>query len=181
MRTLRLHGITRDAWERHGDGSGWMYDIEEIGYKYNITDIASALGLEQLGKLEYMWKKRRRIARRYNTAFAGCEGLHLYRVKPGRVSSWYLYPLNLNSEALSIDRDRFIVEMEERGISLSVHFIPLYRFTYYREMGYKSTEYPNCEWVFERTLSLPIYPAMDDREADYVIESVLDLVKKHKR
>jgi len=153
----------------------------EAGFKYNTTDIASAIGIEQLKKAEEMWRMRKRIAERYSGAFRGSEGLILYTVKPDRETSWYLYPVDLNLEALSITRDRFIEEMRDRGVGLSVHFIPLYEFTYYRKLGFTGEGYDNSRWVFERTMSLPIFPGMTDAEIDYVIENVLDIVKNNRR
>jgi dTDP-4-amino-4,6-dideoxygalactose transaminase len=178
---LRLHGIDRDAWERLRSTRFWQYDVVEAGYKYNTTDIASAIGIEQLKKVELMWKMRNRIAERYTDAFNNRDELFPYTVKPDRVSAWHLYPLDLNIDTLKIGRDRFIEEMRGRGVGLSVHFIPLYEFTYYKRMGYSGKEYGNCRWVFDRTVSLPIFPGMADEEVNYVIENVLDIVKSGRR
>jgi len=182
MRILRLHGISKDAWKRYTKEGSWEYDVLENGYKYNTTDINAALGLAQLKKADWLWERRKYIAERYNEAFKDYEELILYKVKEDRTSSWHLYPLKLNLKALKIDRNRFIEELKNRGIGTSVHFIPLYRFTYYREkFGYTPREFPNSEWVFERVLSLPIYPGMTEEEADYVIENVVDIVKTFRR
>jgi len=182
MRILRLHGISKDAWKRYTKEGSWEYDVLENGYKYNTTDINAALGLAQLKKADWLWKRRKHIAERYNEAFKDYEELILYRVKEDRISSWHLYPLKLNLKALKIDRNRFIEELKKRGIGTSVHFIPLYRFTYYKErLGYTPKEFPNSEWVFERVLSLPIYPGMTEEEIDYVIENVVDIVKTYRR
>ena len=181
MQILRLHGISKDAWKRYSDRGHWYYDVVDLGYKYNITDIQSALGLVQLEKQGEMLEKRKHIAERYNRAFEEREELITYRVKSDRTTAWHLYPLKLNLESLKIDRDTFIELLKERGIGTSVHFIPLYRFTYYKNLGYSGENYPNSEWVFEREISLPIYPGMTDKEVDYVIETVIDLVKKYRR
>jgi dTDP-4-amino-4,6-dideoxygalactose transaminase len=178
---LRLHGIDRDAWERATSPRFWQYDVVEAGYKYNTTDIASAIGLVQLRNVEAIWEKRKRIAERYAAAFRNCEGLAPCAVRPDRESSWYLYVIDLALERLSITRDAFVEAMRERGIGLSVHFIPLYEFTYYKNLGYDGRDCPNCARVFDRTVSLPIFPGMTDAEADYVIGNVLDLVTKNRR
>ncbi len=180
-RMLRLHGINRDAWQRHNSKSFWQYDVMEAGFKYNTTDIASAMGIVQLKKVEAIWGMRKRIAERYTGAFRGREELFLYTVKPDRETSWYLYPVNLNIDALTITRDRFIEEMRDRGVGLSVHFIPLYEFTYYRKLGFTGEGYDNSRWVFERTMSLPIFPGMTDAEIDYVIGNILDIVDNNRR
>ncbi len=181
MRLLRLHGVTRDAWKRENSDNFWEYDIIEPGFKYNTTDINSAIGIEQLKKANYMQKMRISIAKKYNEAFKKNEALILYTIKDKRETSWYLYPLKLNLESLSIDRNKFVNELKSKGISVSVHFIPLYRFSYYKKLSYNIKDFPGSEWVFERTFSLPIYPGMSEKEIDYVTENVLDIVKKYKR
>jgi dTDP-4-amino-4,6-dideoxygalactose transaminase len=181
MRLLRLHGISRDAWKRYLEGGSWRYDVIEPGYKYNTTDIASALGLAQLSKLEMMLDLRKGIAGKYTAAFSGREELVPYRVPEDRVSAWHLYPLRLNLEALSISRDRFIDELSGRGIGTSVHFIPLYRFTAYRGMSAGPEDYPGSERAFGRSISLPIYPSMTDTETEYVIQSCIDIIARSRR
>ncbi|RUM50249.1 MAG: UDP-4-amino-4,6-dideoxy-N-acetyl-beta-L-altrosamine transaminase [Hydrogenothermus sp.] len=182
LRILRLHGISKDAWKRYTKEGSWEYDVIENGFKYNTTDINSALGLAQLKKLEWMWKKRTEIAQKYNEVFKDYEELILYKVKDDRTSSWHLYPLKLNLEALKINRNQFIEELKKRGIGTSVHFIPLYRFSYYRKnFDYNPKDFPNSEWIFERVVSLPIFPGMSDEDINHVIENIIDLVKKSKR
>ncbi|MGQ9841984.1 MAG: DegT/DnrJ/EryC1/StrS family aminotransferase [Spirochaetota bacterium] len=178
---LRLHGMNRDAWKRYDKGGSWQYDVEEMGYKYNMTDIAAAMGLSQLKKVEMLQKKREAIAYKYNEAFAERDALIPYTIKEGN-SAWHLYPLKINKEALSITRDKYIVKLEEHGIKTSVHFIPLYRFLYFKKrFGDMAHNFPNCEWVFEREISLPIYPSMTDEEVVYVIEHVMDIATKYRR
>ncbi len=98
------------------------------------------------------------------------------------VSSWHLYPLKINLEALSISRNEYILKLEERGIKTSVHFIPLYRFSYFvKRFGSQEAMFPNSEWVFAREISLPIFPSMTDEQIDFVIESVLSIAQQFKR
>ena len=181
LRSLRLHGIGRDAWKRYSSEGSWAYDVLETGYKYNMTDIAAAIGMEQLKKLDWMNERRAEIATSYDRAFSGHDAFIPYGVRAERSSARHLYPLRLNLDALSIDRARFIAGLKERGVGASVHFIPLYRFTQYARMGFAAADYPSCEWVFERELSLPIYPGMETAEIERVIEAVLDLAKTFKR
>ena len=181
MRTLRLHGISKDAWNRYSASGTWVYDVEYAGYKYNTTDLNAAMGIEQLKKIQLMQEMRKKIAEKYNKAFKDHEELILYRVRDDRTTSWHLYPLKLNTETLSCTRDEFIESLKKQGVGTSVHFIPLYRFTYYRGLGYSADKYPNSEWVFERSLSLPIFPGMTEEESDHVIECVTGLVKKNRR
>ncbi len=181
LRSLRLHGIGKDAWKRYSAEGSWAYDVLEIGYKYNMTDLSAAIGIEQLKKLDWMNERRAAVAAAYDAAFAGADALIPYGRREGRSSAWHLYPLRLNLEALSIDRARFITELKERGVGASVHFIPLYRFTHYSEMGYRAADYPASEWVFDREVSLPIYPGMEDLEVGGVIEAVLNIVHAYRR
>jgi len=182
MRILRLHGISKDAWNRYSKEGSWYYEVVEAGYKYNMTDIQAALGLPQLNKVDWMWQQRVDIARRYTEAFSNEDALGIPTVKPDRETAWHLYVIKLNLEALTADRTAFIDQLAQRGISTSVHFIPLHRHPYYRDtFGLTSADYPNSEWVYERCLSLPIYPGMTDEEVVYVIDNVLDLCRKGRR
>lgn len=181
MRLLRLHGVTRDAWTRENTVNFWEYDVTEPGFKYNPTDINSAIGIEQLKKADEMQAMRMRIAKKYNEAFRNNDSLIPYIVKKNSETSWYLYPLKLNLESISIDRNRFLNELKTSGIYTSVHFIPLYRLSYYKSLGYSIKDYPDSEWIFERVFSLPIFPGMTDQEIDYVIDNVLDILKKYKK
>lgn len=181
FRNLRLHGIGKDSWNRYSDEGSWTYDVADLGYKYNMTDIAAALGCAQLARCDWMHGERVRMAKRYSEGLASVDGLIPYPQMPGRACAWHLYPLKLELDALRLNRDRFIAELKEKGIGTSVHFIPLYRFSYYRRLGYKAASYPASEWIFERVLSLPIFPGMSDEELSYVIECVVDLARKHKR
>jgi len=182
MRILRLHGISKDAWKRYAKGGSWYYEVLEAGFKYNTTDLQAALGLAQLKKVEWLWQKRQNIARRYTEAFSSVPQLITPVVKPDRETAWHLYVIKLNLEALSIDRNSFIEKMREREIETSVHFIPLHRHPYYRNIyGCNPKDFPNAEWIYERSISLPIYPGMTDAEVNYVAETVIDLCNTFKR
>lgn len=182
MKMLRLHGISQDAWKRHSDEGSWYYEVLEAGYKYNMTDIQAGLGLAQLKKLEWMWKRRKEIAEKYTEAFKSLEEIITPFVKPDRVSAWHLYVIKLNLEALKIDRAGFIEELKDRGIGTSVHFIPLHRHPFYRDtFDYRAEDFPNAEWVYERIISLPIYPGMTNKQVNRVIESVIEVIKENKR
>lgn len=180
-RSLRLHGMNRDAWKRYHKGGSWRYDIVEQGYKYNMTDIAASMGLTQLQKIETLRMMREVIAQQYTEAFRNNEALIPYEITKS-TSAWHLYPLKINCEALTIDRDEFIEKLEELGIKTSVHFIPLYRFSYFvKRLGKQEKNFPNCEWIFAREISLPIFPSMSTQQVNYVIENVLAIAKKFKR
>ncbi len=182
MRTLRCHGISKDGWKRYSKDGSWYYEVLEAGYKYNITDIESALGLAQLRKLEWMWEARDKIASLYTKAFAPLDGVITPFVKPDRKTAWHLYTIKLNLEALNIDRAMFIDELKLRGIGTSVHFIPLHRHPFYRNcFGCSAADFPHAEWVYERVISLPIFPSMTQEEVYYVIDVIADLCDKWAR
>jgi len=182
MGMLRLHGISRDAWQRYSKEGTWYYEVLDAGCKYNMTDIQAALGLAQLRKLDWMWQMRKEIAAKYNEAFGNTEQLITPFLKYDRESAWHLYALKLNLESLSIDRERFINELSARGIGASVHFIPLYRHPFYaRCYGYRGEDYPESEWIYERVISLPIYPGMMEEDVAGVADVVLYLASKFKR
>lgn len=173
MRLMRLHGIERDAWKRyHGDGS-WHYDVLESGFKYNLTDFQSAIGLVQLAKCDAMQKARQAIAERYSAAFSSFDELVTPMVLPDRSTSWHLYVLRLHLDRLTVDRNTFIQALQRRGVACSVHFIPLHLHPYYRrKYGYQLGQFPGAEQEYRACLSLPIYPSMTDEEVRCVIRTV---------
>ncbi len=182
IRILRLHGISKDAWKRYSDEGSWYYEVTDLGYKYNMTDIQAALGIAQLKKVDYMWERRKEIARKYTDAFRNSKFIIPPLEKPDRVSAWHLYVIKLNLEAITIDRSRFIEELKRMGVGTSVHFIPLHRHPFYKNtFGYSLDDFPSAEWVYERCVSLPIYPQMSDWEIEFVIESVCNVCKRFER
>ena len=176
IKSLRLHGITHDAWKRYSREGSWIYDVRFLGYKYNTTDFNAALGLVQLARQSQLQKKREAVAAMYTEAFSEVEELIPFKIKKDRSSSWHLYPLKLRTELLAITRDEFIDEMKSRGISTSVHFIPTHHFSFYKNAGYGSGDFPETDWIFERTVSLPIYPDLVEDEIAYIIENVIDII-----
>ena len=179
MRLMRLHGIERDAWKRYrGDGS-WCYEVHEAGFKYNLTDLQSAMGLVQLAKSDSMRESRQAIAKKYSDAFSPFEELVVPAVKPDRSTSWHLYILRLRLDLLNADRDQFIDALRRQGIGCSVHFIPLHLHPYYqRAYGYRSGAFPRAEQEYRRCLSLPIDPGMTEQEMDRVIAAVKQTTAK---
>jgi len=176
MRLMRLHGIERDAWKRYrGDGS-WFYEVLEAGFKYNLTDFQSAMGLVQLAKSDAMRQARERIAQQYSDAFSSCDELVIPTVLPDRSTSWHLYILRLRLDGLNKDRNGFIEALHRRGVACSVHFIPLHLQPYYRRAyGYQSGDFPHAEREYDSCLSLPIYPGITETEINYVISAVLNI------
>lgn len=176
-RMMSLHGISRDAWKRYTAEGTWAYDIIAPGYKYNLTDVAAALGLVQLDKLERMWHRRVEIARRYDAAFARVAALEVPTRTAANQHAWHLYMLRIDNDRVVGGRDRVMDELRRRNIGASVHFIPLHLHSYYRDTyGYKPEDFPIATREFRREISLPIYSRMVDQDVDDVIDAVLDIV-----
>lgn len=185
MTIMQLHGISKDAWKRYTADGSWYYEIHQPGYKYNMTDIAAAIGIHQLNKCDLMYNKRKNIAKQYNHAFSTLDAYlstpFVYQNKVTYPHAWHLYIIQLNLENLTINRARFIEEMKKRNIGTSVHFIPLHLQPYYQKTyGYKKGHFPNAEKIYERCVSLPIYPKMTHEDVRDVIESVKDIIAKFK-
>ena len=174
MRLLSLHGISKDAWNRYSEKGKWYYEIENAGWKYNMTDIQAALGIPQIKKLDRFIEIRRRHADLYNNSLKGINGVITPFEDPRAKHIYHLYPLLLDE----YNRDRFIENMNDNGIGCSVHFIPLHLHPYYRSMGFKKGDYPNAEWVYEREVSLPLYPKMTIEDVNYVINGVEGLLEE---
>jgi dTDP-4-amino-4,6-dideoxygalactose transaminase len=182
LQVMRLHGIGRDAWKRYTSEGSWFYEVREAGYKYNLSDLQAALGVVQLAKCDEMNLSRERIAKRYSCAFRSFEPLEVPATFSDRTTSWHLYVLRLHLDQLRIDRNKFISELADRGVSTSVHFIPLHlQPVYQRDYGYKAGDLPVAEREYHRSLSLPIYSAMSDEEVDQVIWAVSDVVSTWSR
>ncbi len=171
MKINRLHGISQDAWDRYTQKGSWYYEVVDNGNKYNTTDMNAALGLVQLQKQDILRAKRANIAATYHEAFKGNTNIVLPHIKEDRVTSWHLYVIKVPN------RDEVIEQLKRRGIGCSVHFIPVHKHPYYKtRYKYKHEDYPVAESVFARSLSLPIYPDMQEREIAYVAESVLEII-----
>jgi len=176
IRAMRLHGISRDQ-NPHCEPDSWRYEVRETGYKYNLTDLQSALGLVQLAKCDAMFQARRQIAETYNSAFRSVEALETPPAQPDRESSWHLYVLRLQTGLMRISRDKFIQELAERGVHASVHFIPLHlQPAYQKRYGYSEGDLPVAEREYRRYISLPIYPTMNEAEIQHVISSIAEVV-----
>ncbi len=181
-RVMRLHGISKDAWKRYSVEGNWYYEIQAPGFKYNMPDLAGAVGLAQLSKAERIWKRRTEMAATYSDVFSRFEELEVPTVGPDIQHSWHLYLLRLNLDFLSIDRDEFISELKRRRICASVHFIPLHLHPFYRsEYGYEPEDFPVAFTEFKREVSLPIYTKMTDEDVQDVVTAVTEVVTRFSR
>ena len=181
-RLLSLHGMSHDAWKRYGSKGSWQYAVEEAGFKYNITDIASALGMAQLEKLDAMQATRKEYAALYDELLADCEAVSRVRSGPEVDSCEHLYVLKLDLSRLTIDRAEFIEKLSDYKIGTSVHFIPLHlQPLYQRVLGSKRGDFPRCEAFFDRILSLPLYPSMTREDVCYVAQAVREIAQQYRK
>ena len=182
MRIMSLHGISRDAWKRYTAEGSWYYEIVAPGYKYNLTDVASAIGLGQLARAEIMRDRRAWIAEKFDDAFHSCDALELMARSPEDEHAHHLYVIKLRPGILSIDRGRFIEELKQLGVGTSVHFIPLHVHPYYREQfGYAPDSLPVALDLYSRSISLPVYSRMSNEDVERVITSVLEVTARRRR
>jgi dTDP-4-amino-4,6-dideoxygalactose transaminase len=176
-RIMALHGISRDAWKRYTAEGSWYYEITAPGFKYNMTDVAAAMGIAQLRKAERMLRRRSEIARQFNDAFASIPQIQIPHECDDNDHAWHLYMLRLNLDMLSIDRAQFYDALKKRNIGASVHFIPLHVHPYYRNLyGFEPTDFPIAYSEYMREISLPIYSKMSNEDVEDVISAVLGIV-----
>lgn len=169
VRRLSLHGLSAAAWSRYDKGGWWDYDVLELGYKYNMTDMQGALALAQMGRADAMRDRREAIAGRYEAALRGIPGLTIPRVVVGTRHAWHLYQIAIDPKQARMDRTALALALKEDGIGTSVHFKPLHLFAYYQKlMGLGPGAFPRAEAAYAGTLSLPIYPDLTDANVDRV-------------
>jgi len=182
MRILCLHGINRDAWNRYSDRGNWYYEVTTSGYKYNLSDIQSAIGIHQLRKQERFLDIRTRYADLYNRAFENVPELELPPDNSWSRHSWHLYGLRLNLEQLEITRAQFIEELRKKNICASVHFIPIPLLPFFsRYASLPENQCPSALALYPRLVSLPLYPAMTVQQLLHVADSVKKIVRTARR
>lgn len=181
MRTLSLHGMSRDAWKRYTSAGSWYYEVMAAGYKYNMTDIQAAMGLHQLAKLDGFIRVRGRFASMYDGAFAGLPEVWTPLRHDDRDHIFHLYTVQLDLERLAIDRAQFIELLSGYNIGASVHFIPVHLHPYYRDtFGYRPADFSMAESIYERIVSLPLFPRMSDSDVAYVIDVVKYFIESNR-
>lgn len=175
---FRSHGITRNRKllkENHGP---WYYEMQFLGYNYRMTDIQAALGTSQMKKLDAFVDKRKEIARAYNEAFDSIDAVITPKQLNISDSSWHLYILQFKLDQLSVTRKEIYEELQMRNIGVNVHYIPVHTLPYYQELGYQKGSMPKAEALYERIVSLPIFPAMNTQDIQDVIYAVKDVVEQ---
>jgi len=168
MRQNRLHGISKDAWNRYSDKGHWYYEAVDNGYKYNMTDVAASLGLVQLKRLHELHNKRCAIADAYNQAFSDHPAIDVLQPATNTQSAWHLYVIKVDQ------RDQLMATLKAAGIGTSLHFIPIYNHPYYQSTyHYNRDDYPVANEVYDRSLSLPIFPDMSMDDVNTIVDTVL--------
>lgn len=179
IRQMSLHGLSHDAWKRYSGGS-WDYRIVAPGYKYNLTDVAAALGIHQLRRAEAMRCDRQAIASRYRESLEDLEAAEMPPLSEDRLHAWHLFPMRLRLERLAIDRDGFMDALRARGVCCSVHWRPLHLHPYYAEtFGWEPHHLPAASEVWKRLVSLPLFPDMRREEIEHVIHVVRQVCLDH--
>ena len=173
IRQMSLHGLSHNAWKRYMGSGSWDYAIEAPGYKYNLTDVAAAIGLHQLANAESFRRSREAIAAAYLDRLSGIEAVELPPNPPNRIHAWHLFPVRLRLDRLAIDRNAFFEEMRQRGIGCSVHWRPLHLHPYYRDtFAWRREQFPTASEIFDREISLPLFPAMTGEQISRVCDAV---------
>lgn len=179
VRLMSLHGIGRDAWKRYAAGGSWYYEIEDAGYKYNLSDMAAALGLVQLGRADELLAARRELVAWYREAFAAtsiADLVDLPHDEPDGSHAWHLFIVRLDLARIAIDRATVMAGLGDLGIGASVHFIPLHRHPYYRRLGWRAEQFPVADAEYERVISLPLWPGMQRDDVQRVVDGLTTIL-----
>ncbi len=173
MTVMRLHGMDRTTWDRYtSPRASWEYDIVAPGYKFNLPDVLAAIGCCQVDRAVLFYEQRKRIVEKYNQSFAKLDFIQL--PPDGEGNSWHLYLMRIIPSKLKITREQFAKAMQAAGLGISVHFIPIFHFTYWKELypDFTAENFPVAEDQYQRTISIPLYPDMTDEQAQLVIDTV---------
>lgn len=177
IKTLGLHGMSKDAWKRFSDKGYKHYQVVYAGFKYNMMDLQAAIGIHQLPRVDKYWQRRQEIWNRYDGAFKDLPVFTPVPIEPDTRHAYHLYTLLLDIDNLKITRDEFLDEMTKRNIGVGVHYIALHLHPYYQEtFNYKPGDFPNAEWISDRTLSVPLSPKLTDEDVKHVIEAVREII-----
>ena len=177
MRVMRLHGMNRDAFDRFTSKTpAWYYEVVAPGFKYNMTDVAAAMGVQQLARLPQFVQRREQLAQRYHAALAGLPLILPATAPAGDVHAWHLYVVRLAPQA-RIGRDALIQGLSDRGIGTSVHYVPLHRHPYWRDRYQLTPEqFPHADAAYQAMVSLPLFTAMGDADQERVIAALHELL-----
>ena len=182
MTVMRMHGMDRTTWDRYtSPRASWEYDIIAPGYKFNLPDLLAALGCCQVDRANLFFEQRKKIVEKYNKAFSKLDFIQL--PPDGEGNAWHLYLLRIIPEKLTISREEFAKKMQAAGLGISVHFIPIFHFTYWKELypDFTAENYPQAENHYQRTISIPLYPDMTEDAAQLVIDTVTQIGMENRK
>jgi UDP-4-amino-4-deoxy-L-arabinose-oxoglutarate aminotransferase len=180
IRRLKFHGLGADAFERETQGRSPQAQVQEPGFKYNLTDIGAVLGLGQLARVDAFNRRREELALAYRERLSGIdEILPLADPTYPMVHSWHLFVVRLDVERAGISRNEFMERLKQRNIGTGIHFLAVHLQRYYREsMGTRRGMLPNTEWNSDRICSLPLFPDMTPEDVEDVVDAIKDVLKK---
>ena len=182
LKLFRTHGITRDTEILHNKDEGpWYYEQLELGYNYRITDIQCALGISQLNKLDKFLKRRREIVEKYNKYLKDIDGIRIPQQAEFSNSSWHIYVIKIELEKLKVGRKKIFEALKAENIGVNVHYIPVYYHPYYQKLGYKKGLCPNAEKLYERIITLPLFPKMSGEDVEDVVMALDKVLNYYRR
>jgi len=182
LQTRRLHGMSRDAWRRYSGEGSWRYDVAYPGFKYNMTDVAAAMGLVQLQRLPALHRRRQRLAALYTELLGDVPELQLPATRADVGHAWHLYVVRLQLDRLRLSRDAVIEALKAAGIGTSVHFIPLHLLSYYRDtFGYRPSDFPIASAAADAIISVPLFTLMADDDVVYVAAALRHIIAANRR
>jgi len=179
---FRTHGITKGTNNYVNESHGpWYHEQQGLGYNYRITDIQCALGISQLEKIDKFLARRREIVKKYNKAFDDFEGIIIPEQLEDTNSAWHLYVIQLELEKLTADRREIFKALRDKNLGVNVHYIPVYFHPYYQGLGYEKGICPNAEKLYERIITIPLYPKMTDEQVEEVIKRTKEVIRKYQK
>ncbi len=177
IRRLLLHGMNRDAWKRYSETGSWYYEITDLGYKYNFTDVQAAFGIRQLSKIDHFNKIRRDYGKLYDDAFKNIPGLRLHGLDSKAYYTRHLYPVVIEEEKLGITRKEVIQKLRDAKIGTSVHYVPIHHHALYKDrLGIKPGDFPETDLIYRGLLSLPLYTKMSVDDVKRVINKFREIL-----
>lgn len=179
---FRNHGITKDSDKFiFSNDDGWFYEQQVLGFNYRLSDLQCALGLSQLRKLNDFILRRKKIVKKYNETFEKIDEIIIPFQLDYVDSSYHLYVIQLNLEKIKCGRKKIFDELRKQNLGVQVHYIPVYYHPYYQELGYKKGLCPNAEWLYERIISIPLFPKMRDEDADGIMNKIENIINKYSK
>jgi len=178
---FRSHGITREAEKLIENHGPWYYEMQFLGFNYRMTDVQAALGTSQLQKLDSFIDRRKEIVSMYNEAFSDLNEITVPYQQSDGDSSWHLYVINIDTELLAVGRKDIFEKLQKRNIGVNVHYIPVHTFPYYTDLGYQKGSLPIAERLYENIISLPLFPAMSNKDVHDVIVAVKEVIAQVKK